>query len=166
MKSQRGGGAGSKSTFSHSERKYEFIYTTYMSLVDENDFIYTKVVSIQPRYVMCNKLSRAINIAQVGNEYLYDLLETGERREWVWQDSNLEELIIIKKQNEDPDRDWVDTKTLADKVQSQTARKYTKWIWSEEIAVNQQGILTIGLKKEGNRFNSLQGYDIVKVTRK
>lgn len=153
-----------KSTFRESERKYEFVYITYMSLVSENEAVYTKVVSIQPKIIMVNKLSRAINIAQAGNDMLYDVLEEGDRREWVWQDSNLEDHIIIKKENEDPDRDW-EANTLADKVQN-SKRVFTKWLWSEPIDISESGILTIGVKRECNRFNNAEGYDIIKVTRK
>jgi len=51
------------STFNASERKYEFVYRTYMSLVSESESIYTKIVCISPRYVVVNKLNRAICIA-------------------------------------------------------------------------------------------------------
>lgn len=105
-----------------------------MSLVSESEFIYTKIVSIQPKIVMVNKLNRALNIAQAGNESHYEVLESGERKEWVWQDSNLDELITIKKESEDPDRDWGHP-TLADVVQN-TKKKLTKWLWTDSMEIN------------------------------
>lgn len=77
-----------------------------MSLVSEEESIYTKIVNIAPRFVIVNKIGRAICVAQSGNECMYDVVESGERREWIWLDSNLEDLIVVKKEDEDPDRDW------------------------------------------------------------
>ena len=77
-----------------------------MSLVYDLESIYTKIVCIVPKYVMVNKTSRAMCISQAGNEMMYEVLESGERKEWIWHDTNLDEKIAIKKENEDFDRDW------------------------------------------------------------
>lgn len=60
LRSQRG---GPRSTVSHSEKKYEFVYQVYMSLVCEKESVYTKIVCVAPKYVMVNKMTRAICIA-------------------------------------------------------------------------------------------------------
>ena len=39
-------------------------------------------------------------MSQAGCElFLYETLEANERKEWVWADSQLEEKIIVKKQD-------------------------------------------------------------------
>jgi hypothetical protein len=46
----------------------EFFYTTYLSLAIENDFVYTKIVEIMPKYVMINNMKTGIIISQEGVE--------------------------------------------------------------------------------------------------
>lgn len=84
-----------------------------MSLVSEVESLYTKIVCIAPKYIMVNKTSKTICIAQAGSESVHDMIDSGDRREWVWQDSNLSEHISIKKDIEDSD-----------------------WLWSEPVDIN------------------------------
>ena len=91
-----------------SERKYEFSYSISMSLVSAKESVYTKIVTIVPKFILVNKLGRALCVAQAGNEHLFDIVESGQRKEWVWQDASLADLITVKKVNEDADRDWGD----------------------------------------------------------
>jgi len=51
------------STGSVSEKKIDFAYQTYMSLISENESIYTKIVCIAPKYVVVNKLNNRVQIA-------------------------------------------------------------------------------------------------------
>jgi hypothetical protein len=51
-----------------SEKKIDFVYKTYMSLISEHESIYTKIVSIAPKYVLVNKLKTRVSIAQVGGD--------------------------------------------------------------------------------------------------
>ena len=100
------------STGSVSEKKIDFAYQTYMSLISENESIYTKIVCIAPKYVVVNKLNNRVQIAQPGSDEQQEQLEPGERREWYWADTHLQQKIVIKyDQNNAPNN--VD---MADKI--------------------------------------------------
>ena len=44
-------------------KKYEFVYMNYITLVVDNDYIYTKIVQIQPKYVLVNNMKSPICVA-------------------------------------------------------------------------------------------------------
>ena len=74
----------------------------------------------------------------------------------------MDEYIIVKKADQDPDRDWHDKEkasTLADRVNNQL----TKWLYSEPINVKKIGVTTIAIKRDQNRFKDLNGYDFIKI---
>ena len=71
-----------------SEKKIDFVYQTYMSLISEHESIYTKIVCIAPKYVLVNKLNTRLQITQVGVEDQVDFLESGDRKEWFWPDTH------------------------------------------------------------------------------
>ena len=145
-------------SFLQSEKKYSFVYQVYMSLVSADESVYSKIVSISPQYVIYNKLSRAISLAQAGNETQVEVLEAGDRREWIWSDSSLEESIKVKKANEDPDRDWKPQTSMAERIQG-----HVRWMFSEPIDVKKIGVRTLAIRKEMNRFKNQEGCEFIKV---
>lgn len=86
------------------------------------------------------------------------MLETGDRKEWYWPDSVLEESIRVKKASEDPDRDWKPQTSLAEKVNGKV-----RWLFSEPIDLKKIGVRTLAIKKDLNRFQRADGYDLIKV---
>ena len=57
------------------QKKYEYVYQTYLSLVIENENLYTKIVQIAPRYVLVNRMKAAICVAQYGCTEAFEILE-------------------------------------------------------------------------------------------
>jgi len=86
------------------------------------------------------------------------VLETGDRKEWYWPDSVLEDTIRVKKASEDADRDWKPQSSLADKI-----NKKVRWLFSEPISLKKIGVRTLAIKKDQDRFRRVDGYDLIKV---
>lgn len=94
-----------------------------MSLVSDQESVYTKIVSIAPKYIVVNKSPRKLCLAQTGNEVLYDALEFGERREWYWPDSSNDHKLVIKLDDEEE----------------------AHWLWSSPLDIKEMGTESITL---------------------
>lgn len=94
-----------------------------MSLVSDQESVYTKIVSIAPKYIIVNKSPRKLCIAQTGNEYLFDTLDSGDRREWYWPESANDHKLVIKLDNEE----------------------YSRWLWSSPLDIKETGTESITL---------------------
>ena len=96
------------------EKKIDFVYKTYMSLISEHESIYTKIVCIAPKFVLVNKLKARVSIAQVGGDNIpQEILEIGDRKEWYWNDSHEQQKIVLKIEG---DGDNADIADIADKA--------------------------------------------------
>lgn len=67
-------------------------------MADPEDFIFTKMVVVSPKYVLVNQMKTAIEVAQVYNEEEgRNVMEVGDRKEWYWQDYTKDCLISVRK---------------------------------------------------------------------
>eukprot|EP00347_Sterkiella_histriomuscorum_P018285 403346093 len=149
------------------QRKYEFVYLNYLTLVVDDDYIYTKIVQIQPKYVLVNNMKSPICVAQSGNELnSYEVLEPQNRREWVWADSNLEDEIVIKRQDVTIEHIYGENSEQSSMFMIPEEDRYKKWKWSKPITFKKLGMITVEIKKVENRFNNIQARKIIKVTQK
>ena len=53
---------------SHLHRKYDFSMSTSLVLADPDDFIFTKIIMISPKYVFVNHMKTSVEVAQVYTE--------------------------------------------------------------------------------------------------
>ena len=88
-----------------------------------------------------------------------DSLEPGDRKEWYWPDNHQQQKIIIRIDGESVEQ----KADLADKVIN---AKNIKWNWSAPIEINQQGVISICIKQDTNRFNNRDAIKNLKVQRK
>lgn len=69
-------------------------------MADADDFIFTKLIVVSPKYVLVNQMKTPIEVAQVNMEETTQgrqVMEVGDRKEWVWSDSTKENLICVRK---------------------------------------------------------------------
>mmetsp|Transcript_38812 Transcript_38812/g.28113 ORF Transcript_38812/g.28113 Transcript_38812/m.28113 type:complete len:160 (-) Transcript_38812:242-721(-) len=83
-------------------KKYEYSMTTSLSLSNYHDSIYTKMITIVPKYVLVNHMKSPLEVSQVGCKANYITIEPKMKREWCWFNHTQPEKIIIKKSR--PDR--------------------------------------------------------------
>ena len=67
---------------------YELVYQTTLSLALYEEYIYTKIVSIFPLWVVINKLGDSILFGQNTQKDLADFIEPGERLAFYWADAS------------------------------------------------------------------------------
>ena len=85
---------------SHLHRKYDFSMSTSLQMADPEDFIFTKIIMISPKYVLVNHMKSPLEVAQIYTEDTVSgkqLMQVGDRKEWVWPDYTKENLIVIRK---------------------------------------------------------------------
>ena len=88
-------------TLNSVDQKFNFAISAHLHLCDVSDSIYTKVISISPKYVLVNQAQCALEISQKNCEDIFSKhLAQGQRMEWNWQ-NNIENdhLIVIRKAN-------------------------------------------------------------------
>ena len=81
-------------------RRYDFAMNTSLVEADADDFIFTKIIVISPKYVLVNSMKSRLEVAQINTQHSSQacmLMEVGERREWVWHDSAKDYLISVRK---------------------------------------------------------------------
>mmetsp|Transcript_28502 Transcript_28502/g.38012 ORF Transcript_28502/g.38012 Transcript_28502/m.38012 type:complete len:240 (+) Transcript_28502:400-1119(+) len=93
-------GSVQSSKIQHVLRKYDFQMNTSLALADFDEKIFTKLIVISPKYVLVNQMKGAIEVAQLNTQHMplaCVLMESGDRREWVWTDYNRDSLISVRK---------------------------------------------------------------------
>lgn len=78
--------------------RYDLVCTTALPLANYQDSIYTKVIQISPKYVVCNMTKGYLDIAQENtverNDDIFRVFAPGEKREWYWPDPMMQQLKI------------------------------------------------------------------------
>ena len=70
------------------ETNYEFILNTTYSLVSPTDTIYSKITTINPLYVICNKTKKLLLVAQCGFQDKHvEVIPDEGRMPLYWTDS-------------------------------------------------------------------------------
>lgn len=93
-------GEDEKKKFKH--RQYDFAMSSQLALADPDDFIYTKMIVMSPKYVLVNQMKAPIEVAQIystedSSYEREERLDEGDRKEWVWQDHNEKNLLCVRK---------------------------------------------------------------------
>jgi hypothetical protein len=70
------------------------VCTTSLPLANSEDSVYTKVITLSPKYVVCNFTRGYLEIAQENAlEKSHDrIFYPGEKREWYWPDPMIQNL--------------------------------------------------------------------------
>ena len=75
--------------------RFDFICTPNLYLSNYEDGIYSKVVQLTPKYVICNMTKTCLEITQVDNIQSMNefnrIWEANEKKEWYWPVGNINE---------------------------------------------------------------------------
>jgi len=146
-------------------KKYDFVFNTYLSLAIEDDFLYTKIVQVAPKFVVVNKMRTQIWISQEGCEHFFkDVLNPNDRKEWVWPSSLQPERMVVKKPDYNPEMEFLDD----DMVKASLAllsdkTKKRPFLWSKSFKICEIGQMSIQIRRKGIRVNLAKNRKIIKI---
>ena len=89
-----------RKTQQQHQQKYDFSMSTSLVMADADDFIFTKLIVVSPKYVLVNQMKAPIEVAQIYTEEQplgRQVMDVGDRKEWVWSDFSKENLICVRK---------------------------------------------------------------------
>ncbi|CAI2385812.1 unnamed protein product [Moneuplotes crassus] len=87
----------------------ELVYTTRLSLIDLNMPLYTKIITILPKYVIINKTDKKLLLTQKGLEQDFTIIDSRSREIFSWLEAKAEKKALIKmldSSTEDPLKEW------------------------------------------------------------
>ena len=83
------------------DQKFNFAVSAHLHLCDVSDSLYTKVISISPKYVVVNSAQCALEVSQKNCEDIFSKhLGQGQRVEWNWENSHQPDLIVVRKSSQ------------------------------------------------------------------
>ena len=121
-------------------KAYQFILNTSLSLVVQDEYIYTKIITIAPYFVFYNISDMYLEIIQEEFD-LSLLINPNEARPWHWPDASKPRLVLIRLGN--------------------TPNDFSEWNWSTPIELNDYGITTVNCRHKRRKRN----YLMIKITR-
>ncbi len=108
------------------ERLYEFSFKTSINLIIENEYIYSKVVTIAPKYVLINMIPAPIQVVQSDFFQHVDALAPNERKPFYWFSRNHDKLICVREVEGGDRDDW-----------------QQEWAFSNPFLLQEIGIISI-----------------------
>ena len=87
----------------------ELVYTTNLSLVDLNQALYTKVITILPKYVIINNTDEKLLVTQEHLSNDFTIIDSKSRENFKWLNARASKKIMIKildNKADDPINEW------------------------------------------------------------
>lgn len=131
----------------------EFVCTTSLSLALPNEYIYTKVVTFAPRFVLVNLMSTPLHIVQHECYMMPERLKENERMPFHWVDSNKKPLLSVRAMEEEDSKDASPGTPYASGSQ---------WDWSCGFKIDELGVITVQNRHITDQFT----FKIIKIDRK
>lgn len=76
--------------------KYQFVYNVYLSRVLKDDFIFTRIVTLSPRFLLENSLDADLIIRQYRSASQDLILARQSKEPFHWPDANAEQFLNIR----------------------------------------------------------------------
>ncbi|CAG9335375.1 VPS13_3 [Blepharisma stoltei] len=76
--------------------KYQFVYSVYLAQIIKNEYIFTKIVTVSPRFLLENTLNEDLLIRQFKSSSQEMILARQSKEPFHWPDSRAEHFLNIK----------------------------------------------------------------------
>lgn len=123
------------------KKVHEFVLTTNLSLTVQDEYIYTKVITIAPKYVFYNASELYLQIVQEECFESFLLVRPGEAKAFHWPDSSRSRFILIRL--------------------GKSAENFSEWDWSSPLELQEVGWVTVRCRHQTRAHN----YLLVKINR-
>ena len=124
----------------------ELVYNTELSILIEDEYIFTKIITISPRYILVNELDLDMLIVQSDCYAIPEELPSHGRKPFHWVDASKPMLLAIRLIQQHADK---------------AVMSGSMWDWTSSFPIDELGTFTL---RNANLFQSRIAF--VKVSRK
>lgn len=119
---------------------YCFVYSVNTSLAFEENYSYTKVVTIQPQFVLVNKTKETLHFKQAeDSDSMLLEMHPNTRKEYHWTDRALSQLLQVRVKGQ-PMSDLVDNGT-------EISEDHLPSDWSQGFLIEEIGLFSLVLER-------------------
>lgn len=115
-------------------KAYQFVLSTSLSLVVQDEYIYTKVITVAPNFVFYNTSGMYLEAVQEGCDVAL-LVNPDESRSFHWPDAGRQRLVLVRLGDSPGD--------------------FSEWDWSTPIELNEYGSTIVRCRHKRKRRNFL-----------
>ena len=115
------------------KKVYEFVLTTALSLTVQDEYIYTKVITISPKYVFYNSSQLCLQIVQEDCFESVLSVKPGESKAFHWPNNSRERFVLIRLRDDN----------------------FSQWDWSSPLELQELGSITVKCRHQMRIHNHL-----------